>query len=104
MPPVDYAVRAMPTAGPPQYKATGMTTGMPACGIGKRPLRMIQTKSGIASWAALCGAILLSACATRLGPRTIPAARFDYNERIARSHTFGVAHTYIDAPHYQKMS
>ena len=75
----------MPTACPPQYKATGMTTGMPACGIGKRPLRMIQTKSGIASWAALCGAILLSACAIRLGPRTIPAARFDYNERIARS-------------------
>ena len=30
-------------------------------------------------------ALLLGACATRLGPRTIPAARFDYNERIARS-------------------
>ena len=29
--------------------------------------------------------MLLSACVTRLGPRTIPAARFDYNERIARS-------------------
>ncbi len=35
--------------------------------------------------AALAGALLLSACATRLGPRTIRAARFDYNERIARS-------------------
>ena len=34
---------------------------------------------------ALASALLLGACATRLGPRTIPAARFDYNERIARS-------------------
>lgn len=34
---------------------------------------------------ALGAALLLGACATRLGPRTIPAARFDYNERIARS-------------------
>lgn len=46
---------------------------------------MIRTKTGLANSLALCGAILLSACATRLGPRTIPAARFDYNERIARS-------------------
>ena len=35
--------------------------------------------------AALICCLSLSACATRLGPRTIPAARFDYNERIARS-------------------
>ena len=62
-----------------------MTADMPTSGIGERSLRMIRTKSGIANWAALCGAILLSACATRLGPRTIPAPRFDYNERIARS-------------------
>ena len=34
---------------------------------------------------ALCGTLALGACETRLGPRTIPAARFDYNERIARS-------------------
>ena len=46
---------------------------------------MLRTKTGIASSVALCSAILLGACATRLGPRTIPAARFDYNERIARS-------------------
>ena len=39
----------------------------------------------MASSVALCSVILLGACATRLGPRTIPAARFDYNERIARS-------------------
>lgn len=54
-------------------------------GIGKNLRRMFRTKTGIASSAALCSAIFLSACATRLGPRTIPAARFDYNERIARS-------------------
>ena len=28
---------------------------------------------------------LLGACATNAGPRTIPAARFDYNERLSRS-------------------
>ena len=39
----------------------------------------------IALAAALPCALLLSSCAIRLGPRTIPAARFDYNERIARS-------------------
>lgn len=39
----------------------------------------------IALAAALLGELLLVACATRMGPRTIPAARFDYNERIARS-------------------
>ena len=54
-------------------------------GIAKRLRRMFRTKTGIASAAALCSAILLSACVTRLGPRTIPAARFDYNERIAQS-------------------
>ncbi len=35
--------------------------------------------------ALCCCALALGACATRLGPRTIPAARFDYNQRIARS-------------------
>ena len=54
-------------------------------GGGKPLRRMFRTKTGLASAAALCGAILLSACVTRLGPRTIPAARFDYNERIAQS-------------------
>lgn len=33
----------------------------------------------------VCIAFVLVSCTTRLGPRTIPAARFDYNERIARS-------------------
>ena len=33
----------------------------------------------------LCAALAFSSCVTRLGPRTIPAARFDYNQRIARS-------------------
>ncbi len=36
-------------------------------------------------YAALCTALLLCSCATRLGPKTIPAARFDYNQRIASS-------------------
>ncbi len=63
--------------------ATGR--GMIGSGIGKHLRRMLRTKTGIASSVALCSAILLGACATRLGPRTIPAARFDYNERIARS-------------------
>ena len=31
------------------------------------------------------GLLVLSGCATRVGPRTIPAARFDYNKTIARS-------------------
>lgn len=59
--------------------------GRIGCGIGKHLRRMLRTKTGIASSAALCSVILWGACATRLGPRTIPAARFDYNERIARS-------------------
>lgn len=29
--------------------------------------------------------LMVSGCATRIGPKTIPAARFEYNERIARS-------------------
>ena len=33
----------------------------------------------------LCATLALASCATRLGPRTIPGARFDYNQRIARS-------------------
>ena len=40
---------------------------------------------GVVRYAALCIALVLSSCVTRLGPKTIPAARFDYNERIARS-------------------
>ncbi len=35
--------------------------------------------------ACLCGIITISACGARLGPKTIPGARFDYNQRIARS-------------------
>ena len=37
-------------------------------------------------FAALCTVLALISCATRLGPKTIPAARFDCRERIARSH------------------
>lgn len=59
--------------------------GMIGNGIGKHLRRMLRTKTGMASAVALCSAVLWGACATRLGPRTIPAARFDYNERIARS-------------------
>ena len=39
----------------------------------------------LATSASLCCGLTLVACTTRLGPRTIPAARFDYNERIAQS-------------------
>ena len=31
------------------------------------------------------GLLVLAGCATRVGPRTIPPARFNYNEMIARS-------------------
>ncbi|MEZ5367279.1 MAG: hypothetical protein R2748_34305 [Bryobacterales bacterium] len=34
----------------------------------------------------LCAAsVVFSGCATKLGPRTVPGARFDYNQAIARS-------------------
>ncbi len=46
---------------------------------------MFRRKSTLAVAASLCGCVTLAACATRLGPKTIPGARFDYNERIARS-------------------
>ena len=59
--------------------------GMFGRGIGKHLRRMFRTRTVIASSVALCGAVLLSACVPLLGPRTIPAARFDYNERIAQS-------------------
>lgn len=40
---------------------------------------------GLALFASVAVHVNLTGCATRLGPRTIPAARFDYNDRIARS-------------------
>ena len=46
---------------------------------------MLHWRTGFACVAALCGCVAFAACGTRLGPRTIPGARFDYNERIARS-------------------
>ena len=46
---------------------------------------MFLRKTTLAGAAALCGCVALAACGSRLGPRTIPGARFDYNERIARS-------------------
>ena len=33
----------------------------------------------------LCALLVLTACSAQLGPRTIPAARFDYSEALARS-------------------
>lgn len=42
--------------------------------------------AGLVRLAALCTVLALISCATRLGPKTIPAARFDCRERIARSH------------------
>ena len=44
-----------------------------------------ELPAGMVRFAALCTVLALSSCATRLGPKTIPATRFDYNERIARS-------------------
>ncbi len=35
--------------------------------------------------AALAACVLLSSCATKIGPKTVPGARFDYNQAIARS-------------------
>ena len=46
---------------------------------------MSRTAVDLTRFAILLAAMALGACATRLGPKTIPAARFDYNERIARS-------------------
>ena len=40
---------------------------------------------GWARHAAPLLCVLLASCATRLGPRTVPGARFNYNEAIARS-------------------
>ncbi len=47
--------------------------------------RMPRTAVALTRCTILLAAMALGACATRLGPKTIPAARFDYNERIARS-------------------
>ncbi len=44
----------------------------------------LRMQSSLATTGALLLA-LLPGCATRIGPSTIPAARFDYNEKIARS-------------------
>lgn len=41
--------------------------------------------SRCSSLAAAAALFTLSACATRVGPTTIPAARFDYNQTITRS-------------------
>ncbi len=47
-----------------------------------RRLRWRAIPAGIG---CVLGSVVLLACGTRLGPRTIPGARFDYNQRIARS-------------------
>ncbi len=47
-----------------------------------RRIRSAVARKGLAV-IATCAA--LGACGTRMGPRTIPGARFDYNQRIAQS-------------------
>ena len=54
-------------------------------GLLRQRLGVDSRHANLARALALGSVLLLGACATRLGPRTIPAARFDYNERIARS-------------------
>ena len=64
------------TFGRSQRDRSGLTRERSAAG---------SRHANLARALALGAVLLLGACATRLGPRTIPAARFDYNERIARS-------------------
>lgn len=47
--------------------------------------RGLRLRAGPAVGAWICGCAVLAACGTRVGPRTIPGARFDYNQRIAQS-------------------
>jgi hypothetical protein len=44
----------------------------------------VHGRTVLAAWAALAS-LSLMACATNAGPRTIPGARFDYNERLSQS-------------------
>ncbi len=51
----------------------------------KRSHQLLRPGTLLALAAGIGGVATLSACASRLGPRTIPGARFDYNQRIAHS-------------------
>ena len=40
---------------------------------------------GLSKLVAVCALLVLAGCSAQLGPRTIPASRFDYSEALARS-------------------
>lgn len=46
---------------------------------------LVRTSSSFARLLAVLAVLQLAGCATKFGPRTIPGARFDYNETIVRS-------------------